>query len=93
MTAFRRLLRHGAVLCAALLLVSGVVVGLHHHADLGVHDDCAVCAATHAPAQAVDALSVPVAPCIILERIRITCDQAPRPVADPTSASRAPPLA
>jgi hypothetical protein len=88
-----RLSRLGVAVITALLLVSTLAVGLHHHADGASHNDCVVCTVGQAPAQQNAAISVPSAAVVLLELVAPLPVSAPRAIVCAVSASRAPPQA
>jgi hypothetical protein len=88
-----RLSRLGVAAITALLLVSTLAVGLHHHADGAAHDDCAICTVGQAPAQQTAAICAPSAPVVLLELVTPIPTSAPRAIVRAVSASRAPPQA
>ena len=90
LATLRRYLRRGAPMVIWALLLTLIVGGLHHHADAGVHHECAVCSLSHAPATATIAAAEP-APTLHNERIAIPALVMPRAVRVAAASSRGPP--
>jgi hypothetical protein len=78
-------------LIVGLLVFSTVASGLHHHADGADHADCAVCSATHAPAEHAVLPDIAPAPIRSFERVVLVPRNVPLTAAAPTPPSRAPP--
>lgn len=78
-------------LVVGLLVLSTVAGGLHHHADGADHADCAVCSATHAPAEHAVLPDIAPAPVRTAERVVLAPRTVPLTVAAPNPPSRAPP--
>ena len=89
---FHGLARMGGPTLTALLLISTLIGGLHHHVAAGRDDRCIVCTLSHAPATAPSTVTVAAAPVLLTERAYVACVSPPRSATRRTCLCRAPPL-
>jgi hypothetical protein len=89
---FQGLMRAGGPTLTALLLISTLIGGLHHHAATERDDHCVVCTLAHAPATAPTVVAVAAAPVLLTERAYVARVSPPRSATRRTHACRAPPL-
>ena len=82
-----------AATVAILLALVSVAAGLHHHADRGEHDNCALCAVAHAPFILVAGITLAAAPSLA-PAVQVAPAPEPRTADRNASAPpRAPPAA